>query len=391
MASVMSVGFIAGYFPLSEDIPLEVKEPIEILNCPMAFSLFPGETAEFDIEIQNLASINYSIELDFSLNNTAYQEDYVTFSDETYVIKQGKQTFTAWLKVSPKAPTGNFLVTIRVARRYEEVAPTPKPSIEPSPSPLPESPHPSPTPTPESPAIVALTPLLELLGSGASWAASDGNSVLVINWKDTYDAHHATDGAEWGPWPDEGKMNNWSQSILLTLEQKCFNVATAGDIPEVLSNYDLVVIHSYWAVEPKYEALLSNYVIEGGGLVILAGVPCYLNIECKHWWPGSSSLPEWLGGGFYMNAGGNVTVAFDNPFGTGLLAGDTILQTQSSSCAAVASPTNNGQIVAQWCSVYSFALTDEANQGYNGEFLQGYAFAFTHEFGQGRVYYQALF
>jgi hypothetical protein len=65
-----------------------------------------------------------------------------------------------------------------------------------------------------------------------------------------------------------------------------------------------------------------------------------------------------------------VAVTINNPFEITLLASDTILQTTSSSCAAIASPNNNGQIVVQWN-------------------LANYTFAFTHEFGQGHVYYQA--
>ena len=126
----MSVGIIAGYSPSSESIPLEVKEPIEILNHPIAFNLFPGETEEFNVTVQNLASVNYSISLTFHLNDTAYQAEHVTFSDEIYAIIPGEQTLAAWLKVSPEASTGSFLVTINAVRKGEE-APTPKQSPEP--------------------------------------------------------------------------------------------------------------------------------------------------------------------------------------------------------------------------------------------------------------------
>jgi hypothetical protein len=377
LASTISVGMIAGYFPSSDSIPLEVKEPLELSSYPISFSLFPGETVEFNVTIQNMASVNYSVSLDFSLNDTAYQTEYVTFSDTTYTVTPGEQTLTAWLKVAPEAPTGNFLVTISAVRKSEE-APTPQSSTEPSP-----------TPSPESPIELSSKPLLELLGSGARWAAGDGNSALVINWKDTYEAHHLTDGAEWGPWPDEWKMENWSQSILQTLEQKGFSTATAGDIPENLSSYDLVLIHAYYAVEPKHAALLRDYVSNGGSVVIIAGVPCYLNVYCKDMWPGSSTLPDWVGGGYYVNAGGNVTVTVGNPFDTSLLAGDNVLYTSSYSCAGVSSPTNNGQIIAQWNTGYTYY--NEFEQEFTSEFDQGYAFAFTNEFGQGKVYYQALF
>ena len=351
LASTTSVGIIAGYAPPSESMPLEVKEPIEILNYPAGFSLFPGETEEFIVELQNLASINYSVALDFRLNDTEYQAEYVTFSNENYTIISGKQTLAAWLTASPEAPPGNFLLTVSVIRKGEKT-PTAQPSQSPSPQ-------------------LSLAPSLELLGSGAKWTTGNGNSALVINWKDNWIAHHLSDGVEWGPWPAESEMNNWSQSISQALEQTGFEVESVGDIPESLSNYDLLVIHAYWAVEPRHASLIRDYVLNGGSVVILAGVPCYLNVYCKNWWPGNSALPEWLGGGFYVNAGGTATVTVNNPFSTALLAGDTLLHTEGFSCAAVSSPVNNGQVVALWSS--------------------GSVFAFTSEFGQGRVYYQATF
>ena len=103
LASTLSVGMIAGYFPSSESIPLEVKEPLEILSYPTAFSLFPGETVEFNVTTQNLASVNYSVTLDFSLNDTTYQTEYVTFSGETYTVTPGEQNLAAWLKVGTNA------------------------------------------------------------------------------------------------------------------------------------------------------------------------------------------------------------------------------------------------------------------------------------------------
>jgi len=369
LVSTLSVGMIAGYFPQSDSIPLEVKEPLEILSYPMAFSLFPGETTDFNVTIQNLAPVNYSVTLDFSLNDTAYQTEYVTFSSETYNVTPGEQNLAAWLKVAPEAPAGNFLLTITALRQGQE------------------PPKPEPTPTPETPTETSLRPLLELLGSGARWAARNGTSALYINWIDTYEAHHLTDGADWGPWPEEEKMKNWSQSITEALELKGFNTQTAGDIPENLSNYDLMLIQSYWAVEPKHAPLLKDYIANGGSVVILAGVPCHLNVECKDWWPGGSMLPDWLGGGYYTNTGGNITVTVDNPFGTPYLTGETLLESHSSSCAAVDSPTNNGQIVARWNPGYTF--TNNFQQTFTNDYNQGLAFAFTHTYGQGRVYYQA--
>ncbi len=92
-----------------------------------------------------------------------------------------------------------------------------------------------------------------------------------------------------------------------------------------------------------------------------------------------------------VNAGGDVAVTVDKPFGTSFLAGDSILHTNSYSCAGVNSPTNNGQIIAQWATGYqSYSILDDGEHDITTEYEYSLAFAFTNEFGQGRVYYQAV-
>jgi hypothetical protein len=93
-------------------IPFEVKDPIEILYYPSELSLFPGETEEFNMTIQNYASANYYVILDFHLSNTTYQDNYVTFSNETYTVIPGQQNLSAWLRVEPNAPPINTSLTI---------------------------------------------------------------------------------------------------------------------------------------------------------------------------------------------------------------------------------------------------------------------------------------
>lgn len=162
LATTSSVGVITGYSWQTTSIPLEIKEPIEILDYPSAISLFPGEKEALTVTVQNLASVNYSVSLDFSLNDTAYQAAYVTFSNENYTIVPGKQTLDAWLTVAPEAPIGIFLITVSVVREAEQV-----PANELSPSPVSDS-----------------SPSLTLLGAGARWAAGNGSSALVITWKE---------------------------------------------------------------------------------------------------------------------------------------------------------------------------------------------------------------
>ncbi|MCW4046765.1 MAG: hypothetical protein NWE99_04280 [Candidatus Bathyarchaeota archaeon] len=351
LVSTSSVGIITGYSWQTTSIPLEVKEPIEILDYPPAVSLFPGENETLTVTVQNLASVNYSASLDFSLNDTTYQKAYVAFSNKKYTILPGKQTLDAWLTVAPEAPSGTFLITVSVIREGEQV-----PANESSPS---------------SSAVSDLSPSLTLLGAGARWAAGSGSSALVITWKENWVAHHLTDGAYWGPWPDESLMDNQSLSITSALEQAGFNVEYAGDMPENPNGYDLIVIQAYFAIEPRHEALLRDYVFGGGSVVILSGVPCYFSTYCKDWWPGGGALPEWLGRGFYANDGGTATIIVNNPFGTQFSAGSTVFYSASFSNAATISLNDNVTVVAQWSS--------------------GAAFAYTMEYGKGRVYYQANF
>jgi hypothetical protein len=97
-------------------IPVEVKEPLEVIYYPSQLSLFPGETKEFIITVQNYASVNYSVTVDFHLSNTTYQANYVTFSNKTYRVVFGQQNLTAWLKVRSDAPQTNVSLIIDLNR-----------------------------------------------------------------------------------------------------------------------------------------------------------------------------------------------------------------------------------------------------------------------------------
>ncbi len=110
--SVIGVGVLANYVWNRLTIPFEVKEPIEILYYPSKLSLFSGITEEFNITVKNHASANYYLDLDFHLSNTTYQDNYVTFSDETYTVVPGQQNLTAWLIVESNAPPVSTSLTI---------------------------------------------------------------------------------------------------------------------------------------------------------------------------------------------------------------------------------------------------------------------------------------
>jgi len=355
IVALMSVGVLAGYAWQSVSIPLEVKDPLEILDYPSGFSLYPGETVNFDITIQNLASVTYFVVLDFRLNDTEYQAEYVTFSNHNYSVLPGTQKLNAWLTVAPTAPPANLMITID--RKTDT-----QPYFAPSPSP---SPAPYPTAAPTN-----LKNFFELLGGGARWAARDGTSALYINFKDNWDAHHLTDGVDWGPWPSESYMDMLKYSAAEALTNCGLGVSFAGDIPENLDNYDVVVLYAYWAIEPRHANLIRDYVANGGGVVFVEAAPCYLVNYGKNMNPFCDLTPiqEWFGANQYVNAGGSSRVVENNPFGTSILTTDTLFCSSEHSCAAIKSVNSDAQVIALWDS--------------------GLILAFTHECEQGRIYYQ---
>jgi len=227
----------------------------------------------------------------------------------------------------------------------------------------------------------SITPSLTLLAAGARWAAQRGNSTLFIDWEDNYLAHANTDGVNWGPWPSQVDMETWTDSVTYALNQSGLNVHLAGDIPDNLTGYDLLVIHAYWAVEPNRLAVVRDFIANGGGVVLLSGVPEYFRCYCKDWWTyrcptdnASIGMDEIFGcDGNYFNTGGYANVTVDNPFGTSLMAGDTLIQGAGYSNAAILSPINGSQVIATW------------------QAGPDVAFAYTYPYGQGRVYYQAAF
>ena len=223
----------------------------------------------------------------------------------------------------------------------------------------------------ENTAQPAMSPSLELFGAGARWAARNGTSALYVNWKDNWNAHHSTDGGNW-VWFGESAMDNWRSSITNSLQQSGFQVTHAGDIPESLDNYDLVVLSAYYAVEPRHEPLIRDYILNGGSVIMWAGTPCYLTAYYKTLSTNTdlSSIEEWFGSNNYINAGGSVTPAFDNPLGTALQKNEVLFNSARPTYAGVTSTVVGTEAIAFWSS--------------------GATFAFTYEYGAGRVYYQAF-
>ena len=325
-------------------------------------SLFPGETLQFSVAVENHASVSYNASLEFSLNDTDYEEKYFTFSNYIYSIAPGRKIIDAWLSVLNTAPAAELELLIDITR-----------NLEPSPK---SSPNPSATPCPtDSPPVNGLTPSATLLGAGARWAARNGSSALYVNWLDNYNAHHFSDGANWGPYWAADYSTAIKETTVKALEQQGFSVKCVADVPNDLSSYDLVVFEAWFAVEPKHNPVVRDYLTDGGNVIIIGGVPCFFSTYCKDMWPyktggqNLAALQDWFGSAYFVNSGGTAKLAVDNPFGTSLLSQNKFYHIDAYSCYGLTSMSNDTKVIALW--------------------NDGAVFAFTHEYGKGRVYYQA--
>jgi hypothetical protein len=352
----VSTGVVGAYATLQlETVPLEIKEPLEVLAYSSSLSLYPGETVPISVTIEDHASVGYNVSLIFSLNDTAYQKKFVNFSNNFYAIEPGKNNLDASLFVSETAPAAKLELAISITRDLAS--------------------SPSPTPTTTNLSTYNLTSSATLLGAGAKWAAQNGTSVLYIDWLDNYNAHHFTDGVNWGPYWGNEYLSAIKNATIQALSQQGFNVTSVGDVPNDLSSYSLVVFEAWFAIEPKDNQLVRDYLTNGGNVVIIGGAPCFFSTYCKDMWPHQtggenlSSLQDWFGSAQFVNSGGSANLSVDNPFGTSLVSKNQLYYIDAYGCYALTSMSNDSTVIARWSS--------------------GLVFAFTHEYGNGRVYYQA--
>jgi hypothetical protein len=347
----LSTGVLGGYALQSTSLPLEVKDPLEILDYPSALSIFPGQTIEFNVTIRNIAPVTYNISLGVTLNDTVYQARYIRVSNSVYTVAPGDAILTTLLEVSSSAPPAQLTLTVETNRQGQ-----PYPSL--------------PTST--------FSPSLTLVGAGARWAARNGTSALYVNWFDNFNAHYYTDGADWGPWWAKADLEKMKSNMVEILELQGFTVECSAEVPENLSKYDLVIFEAWFAVEPKHNSLVRDYISHGGSVVVMQEVPCFFAAYCKDMWPyrvggtDLSSLQDWFGSRHFANTGGKASLARDNPFGTSLLSQDYFFYGEGHSCYGLvpSSLSNDSRVIALW--------------------NDGTVFAFTHEYGEGRVYFQAV-
>jgi hypothetical protein len=226
-----------------------------------------------------------------------------------------------------------------------------------------------------APGTVQLTESEKLLAAAASWAADGRSNALFVNDYDTWLAHGTTDGATW-TWPPIDYCIDFKNAVLATLTSAGMSVTCAGDIPQNLSGYDLVFLYSYYACEPRFVPLLRDYVANGGGLIMISGVPEYLRCYSKDLHtllptdPLSVDNYLWMGFGEYSNSGGTARTVVAEPFGSTMGLGTILF------------------------SVPDYQDSNSAVLGITGTAValydSGGAFAVNYTYGAGRVYYQAL-
>jgi hypothetical protein len=107
-----TVATAAWYLFATNSVPLVVEEPLTITNYPNSIHVHPGENETLDVTILNSASVDYSVTLAFALNDSVYQETYVTFSNSSYTILPGENAISAWLFVNRSAHPALLNVSI---------------------------------------------------------------------------------------------------------------------------------------------------------------------------------------------------------------------------------------------------------------------------------------
>jgi hypothetical protein len=114
---LVCAGFLGAYaLTYSQTATLEVKEPLEITAYTPLLSLYPGESLQFSVTVENHASVNYNAKLVFYLNDTSYQSQYVEFSDETYDVAPGTNVLNASVSILGSAPAECLSLSIDITR-----------------------------------------------------------------------------------------------------------------------------------------------------------------------------------------------------------------------------------------------------------------------------------
>lgn len=158
--------------------------------------------------------------------------------------------------------------------------------------------------------------------------------------------------------------NSFNDMIEEALEEHGFEVDHASSIPSNLSGYDLVVVTDIGSKLQDGLDVIEDYVYEGGGYAYISGAAYWSQLESNSDWLGASSAG-------YTGYGESAYVTAGNPFGTPLEEGDLLKQQGSN----------------EWGAQWVDGLASGADKV--AEYSSGRTYAYTYEYGSGRVYYQA--
>lgn len=116
IGALLGTVFGAAYIWSTQTVNVQVEEPLTVTGFPTTLQTHAGENLTLDITIQNAATVTYTVTLAFTLNDTAYQTNYVTFSNDSYTASPGTNNFVAWMKIAKKAPPANVQITVEFYR-----------------------------------------------------------------------------------------------------------------------------------------------------------------------------------------------------------------------------------------------------------------------------------
>jgi hypothetical protein len=110
------IAFALTYTWETEVTQSAAKGPLSITSFPSVINTNPGENETLNVSMENSAKIDYLVTLNFVLNDTAYQQAYMNFSNMVYTIKPGSNNIIAWCETSKEAPPARLSLTVGFTR-----------------------------------------------------------------------------------------------------------------------------------------------------------------------------------------------------------------------------------------------------------------------------------
>ncbi|HEX2013687.1 MAG TPA: hypothetical protein VLA68_00530, partial [Nitrososphaera sp.] len=146
------------------------------------------------------------------------------------------------------------------------------------------------------------------------------------------------------------------------LSEQGYAVDNELSLPADLSGYDVIIVTGTLDLTSGFLNLRS-YVDTGGGYVYLTSAAESSDLAANYEWLGARSVG-------FTGSGESATASVENPLGTGLQVGDLLMQQALDESGAI------------WVNDLQTGAVELA------EYSSGNVFAYTYEFGEGKVYFQ---